>query len=111
MGSSSLDILKDSVRRIAVREIMESLVSKASFFAYPVVGPFFSALISMIVGKVLDQAVLEATIQKINWDVSGQIDELRSVLSRLEKPGLTDLQKESLDVELMSAYSKLIRFN
>lgn len=105
--------VKKRLVKMATQQIMKFLFKKVAFLVWGPLGPIVGYFVTKGVVLIMDKTVIGAHVLYIYGDVTFDKIAVRKVISKfkeLEKEGMTDEQKQKLDIELASAGRELIRY-
>lgn len=105
--------LKKRLIKMAVDQITKFLFKKLTFLAWGPVGSIVSYFVTKGVILIIDKTVIGAHVAYIYGDTHFDKIAVMKVIKKFkefESEGLTDEQRQKLDIELADAGRELIRF-
>lgn len=111
-----MDVIKGIIdqvfREVILKIVIDKIVAKIPFLAFPIINPIFGWIVGWIGGQILDEMQNAIELKLIDMKVDGQKDDYNEAVEKLkvivDKPDKTPEELEAAKNELKKRLHDLV---
>lgn len=109
MEPGIIDPYRDTIIKLAVKQVLGALATRLPFIASGPIGWFASVVLSKLVAILLDKSILGLNLYLIEIQTNANVNELKELLAKAQQA--SGEEREKLEDQIIDSTSNLIRLN